>query len=100
MSSPVTISSETEKSAQTISSADSSVAPITIASSSERDPAMMALPEEDAMSSTIEHVESSDDLELLEAEVETARARREEREAKAQETGAPQETSAPETKLS
>ncbi len=33
------------------------------------------------MSSTIEHVESSDDLELLEAEVETARARREEREA-------------------
>ena len=81
MSTPVTISSETEKSAQTISSAESSVVAITITSSSEHVPAMMALPEEDAVSSTIEHVESSDDLELLEAEVQTARARREEREA-------------------
>ena len=81
MSTPVTISSETEKSAQTISSAESSVVAITVTSSSEHVPAMMALPEEDAVSSTIEHVESSDDLELLEAEVQTARARREEREA-------------------
>ena len=84
---PISISSESDSSiAVTITSAADSEQTI----SSDRNPdvalvseIIMVLEEDaDQRSDTIEHVDSeSDDLEVLEAEVETARAKREEREA-------------------
>ena len=84
---PISISSDSDSPiAATITSASDSAQAI----SSNRNPdvAMVSeittVPEEDAdqRSDTIEHVDpESDDLEVLEAEVETARAKREEREA-------------------
>ena len=84
---PISISSESDSSiAVTITSASDSAQTI----SSDRNPDVVLVSEiitvleEDAdqRSDTIEHVDSeSDDLGVLEAEVETARAKREEREA-------------------
>ena len=84
---PITISSESDSPvAVTITSASEYVQTIY----SERNPdvalvsEILSVPEEedDQRSDTIQHVDSeSDDLEVLEAEAETARARREEREA-------------------
>ena len=83
---PISVSSESDSPiAVTITSNSESAQTI----SSDRNPdvalvsEIITVPEEDDQRcDTIEHVDSdSDDLEVLEAEVETARAKREEREA-------------------